>query len=878
MSNHYTPMLEQYLQVKKSHEEELLFFRLGDFYEMFFEDAELAAKELEITLTSRDGGQGRRIPMCGVPYHSVEGYIAKLVERGYRVAICEQVEDPKAAKGIVKREVVRIITSGTFLQEGTLQDQNNRFLTVIALNEHSIGLAVSDVSTGECFWGHYEGVQAVAQLTDQLFRLLPAELVFLPFSETCQQQNDLIQEFCQQRLPDCRLQNWPVGLPIYKEREIDQRLAKQFQSNDWPTARLAKSSVAALLQYLDHTLKSDLSHLNRLQRYEPEKHMALDSSTLRNLEITRNLKDGSKKGTLFAILDFTRTAMGGRLLRRWLESPLLDIRMIEDRQDAIEELLKKVSARQALQEALNKIYDFERILTRIELGTANGRDLNSLKNSLTALPEIYQILSTLDSTWIQRQKEKCHLHDDVVKAIADAIVDEPPMSIREGQIIRTGYHQELDELRQIAYNSRQWLQDLEVREKEKTGIKTLKLGYNRVFGYYLEVTHANTSAVPDYYIRKQTLVNAERYIIPELKEFETKILGAQEKIVQLEYQLFCQLRQLIKQQISVIQETAQSVAATDTIISLAEAAYRYNYKRPQMTLQNQLEIIDGRHPVIERILQNERFVPNDVRLNHQNQEILLITGPNMAGKSTYMRQTALLVLLAQVGSYIPANKAQICAVDRIFTRIGASDDLATGQSTFMVEMSEVAHILKNATERSLVLLDEIGRGTSTYDGMSIAKAVIEYIAKHLHCFTLFATHYHELTVLENELSQVKNYSVAVKEKGKQVLFLRRIVAGGADKSYGIHVAQLAGLPSSVLKRAHEILAQIEQKESKEIQFDQLQEKAPETKVSDISLFNSPVTSQVIHDLLEMDVMTMTPLEALNQIYQLQNQARKETGQ
>lgn len=863
MSVSYTPMMEQYREVKRRYPDTILFFRLGDFYEMFFDDAELAARELEITLTGRDAGQAGRVPMCGVPYHAAESYIARLINKGYRVAICEQVEDPKEVKGIVRREVIRVITPGTVLTDALLADKGNNFLALLYQEEETLYLAAADVSTAECMWTEFGGAHRLTGLCDQLFRLGPAEIVLAGKISGLSE----IEKFTASRLPRCTY----TRLAADSLTEVGELPGRHFAADELPAAEGARTAVALLLHYLYQTVKSDLSHLSRLSKFDAGEHLALDAATLRNLEVTTNMRDGSKRDTLLAVLDLTKTAMGGRLLKKWLECPLVSRTAIEDRLDAVGELVANGGLRLAMQQFFAEVYDFERILTRIEVGTANARDLTALRASLAVLPAVKDSLGPTAAKLLAAGGQALATHADVTELIANAIVDAPPLAVREGGMIRPGYDLELDELRAIAHDSRQFVQDLEAREREATGIKSLKVGYNKVFGYYLEVTNANTAAVPLTYTRKQTLANAERYITPELKEFEIKILGAQEKIVAIEYHLFCQARDYVKARIREIQQTARLVAELDVLTSLAEAAVRGGYVRPRLGTNREIVIRDGRHPVVEKLLKRELFVPNDTDLNHHDGEIMIITGPNMAGKSTYMRQVALLVLMTQAGSFIPAREAAIGPVDRIFTRVGASDDLATGQSTFMMEMNEVAAILRHATANSLVILDEIGRGTSTFDGMSIARAVIEYIRDKVHAKTLFATHYHELTELEETSRKLKNYSVAVKERGNDVVFLRRIVAGGADKSYGIHVAQLAGLPKKVIERAQEILAELEAGHHQQQAAGQAA--ATATPAAPLSLF----TSSLAEELLALDIMTITPLEAMNILYKLQAQAKQEAG-
>ena len=889
-----TPMMQQYQAVKNAHPDQILFFRLGDFYEMFMDDALLVSKELELTLTKRSTA-GEGIPMCGVPYHSAEPYINKLVNRGYKVAICEQIGDPKA-KGLTKREVIKIVTPGTVMSESALSGNKNNYITLIYEENQQIVLAGADITTGECFYGIYDGADRCQLLLDELYRLMMPELLLVkPFSYEKQLRDFL----------DLRLSNCLINELDSVSNNIDDRIIQHFDAQNRPENEMVKKAVATLLDYVHDTVKTDLSHLNRLTYLDASKSLFIDTYTLRNLEITRNLRDGGKKDTLYDVLDFTRTAMGSRLLRKWLEYPLLSKKRINARLDAVENLVNEFSARNNLREIMKDIYDFERLLTRMEIGSANARDMNALKTSLRVLPAVKEQLTKLSASLLQKIDSKIFLYDDLVQLIDRAIVEDPGFSIREGGFIKDGYNAELDEYRNIARNSKHLLQQMEEDEKTKTGIKSLKIGYNKVFGYYIEVRHSSTEKVPDYYTRKQTLANAERYITPQLKEFETKILGAQEKIIQIEYNLFTQIREVLKTKISSIQDTAHEIAILDVLVSLAQAATEYNYIRPKLVGGGIINIKDGRHPLVERILSRDLFVPNDTCLDNAQNEIMIITGPNMAGKSTYMRQTALLTLMAQIGSFIPAREAEICPVDKIFTRIGASDDLVSGQSTFMVEMNEVAHILKYATKDSLVILDEIGRGTSTYDGMSIARAVIEHIRDNIGAKTLFATHYHELTDLEDDV-HVKNYCIAVKEKGTEVTFLRRIIRGSADKSYGIHVAKLAGLPNNVIKRAEHILADLEQNDTNinktsnvantnEVEVAPkvtIEKSEPETieyaqpkadkethqnklkflQVAEMpTLFGVSISVQ----LKELDLMSMTPLDAMNKLYELQQQAKQE---
>ncbi|WP_231036261.1 DNA mismatch repair protein MutS [Pectinatus sottacetonis] len=859
-----TPMMQQYYEMKKQSGEAILFFRLGDFYEMFNDDAQTASRELELTLTSRS-----KMPMCGIPYHAAENYINKLINKGYKVAICEQIGDPKA-KGLTKREIIKIVTPGTVMNESALPGVLNNYIALIYEEDNILILAGADISTGECFYGIYKGADRVQILCDELYRLMMSELL-LTESLSCREK---LLEFLTLRMPKCVITDIK-----HLSDTVEDRIIEHFDADNRPRQEGAKKAIATLLDYLHETVKSDLSHLNHLSYIDADSNLVIDTYTLRNLEITHNLRDGGKKGTLFSVLDFTRTAMGSRKLSKWLEYPLLDRYKIEQRLDAVDELVNDFSRRTQIHELLKDIYDFERLLTRVEVGSANARDMLALKKSLYTLPAIKKSLINVKTTLLQEIDSNINTYESLVDLLERAIADNPGFLLRDGGIIKDGFDKELDEYRTLASDSRSLLQKMEEEQRQSTGIKSLKISYNKVFGYFIEIRKSNISQVPENYIRKQTLVNTERYITPELKEFETKILGAQEKTLQIEYRLFIEVREKVKKHIESIQKTAQSIAVLDVITSFAEAAVQYNYIRPSISGDGKIIIYDGRHPLIERILKKDLFVPNDTLLDNYKNEILIITGPNMAGKSTYMRQTALLTLMAQAGSFIPARKAIISPVDRIFTRIGASDDLASGQSTFMVEMNEVAHILKYATKNSLIILDEIGRGTSTFDGMSIARAVIEYIRDKTAAKTLFATHYHELTDLADD-KHIKNYCVAVKEKGSKVVFLRRIVSGSADKSYGIHVAKLAGLPKSVTERADKILAGLE---TNDLSMYQANSKTKaksnsQNKSSDNVEMDNLFASTLSGELLKLDVTTMTPLEAMNTLYKLQQQAKKEAGQ
>ena len=864
MANVLTPMMQQYMEFKNKYPEELLFYRMGDFYEMFFEDAKTASRELGLTLTGRDGGLEERIPMCGVPHHAVEPYLAKLIKKGYRVAICEQMEDPRLAKGLVKREVIKIVTPGTALNESLLEEGGNRYLIYLREDDGVLCLVLADVSTGECRWFTANGSERLLTVEEQLFRLQPSEIVLHSGIE----QWDRLEEWLKAKLPDCLYS-------FYQPEEgAGDYVAQHFGSIELEP--LVATAVQVLLAYLHETVKADLTQINRLDRISTEQFMNLDATAIRNLELVKNRREGGKRGTLLDVLDFTATSMGFRCLRNWIECPLVDLVRIGERQDAVEELVNQPALRDGLQECLKEVFDLERILSRLEVGSANARDLVSLRASLGTLPRLKEQLQSARSGLLRKLTDRVHLHNEIYDTLNAAIVEEPPFTVREGGMIKDGYDLKLDELHDIARNNSQWMANFERKIKDSTGIKTLKVGFNKVFGYYIEVSKGQTSQVPADFIRKQTLVNAERYIVPELKEFENKILSAKEKIEALEYYIFNTIREKIRAHIPEIQDTARALAQLDVLASLALAAFKHDYHRPALNNKGEIRILDGRHPVVERLLDKEIFVPNNVTLNDTDERMVIITGPNMAGKSTYMRQVALLVLMAQMGSFIPAQSADLCAVDRIFTRVGASDDLATGQSTFMVEMNEVAQILKYATRNSLIVLDEVGRGTSTYDGMSIARAIMEYIQTKIKAKTLFATHYHELIGMEQVLEGIKNYSVAIKERGNDIVFLRRIIQGGTDRSYGVHVARLAGLPKKVVDRADEILRDYDQ--GKGMAVGAPAPAQPEKKAEPADMMGSLFTSALQSELLQLDVMSMTPIEALNALYKLQQEAKKESGE
>lgn len=874
MAKKLTPMMEQYMDIKSRHPHELLFFRLGDFYELFNDDALVASKELNITLTGRPAGNEERTPMCGVPFHAAEGYIDTLVKKGHKVAICEQLEDPKAVKGIVKRDVVKVITPGTVMTENGNDARSNNFLALFYAVKDAWILIFSDISTGEVIWDRVNQDQ-MSHFYDALSMYRPSEIIIpegtiipAPITDFIDNQFDTMV--------------FSPFSPIEGAGAARQKANNHFQHMGLMEEDVLEA-LGFMLLYLEEAIKIETSHINYVHQLDVGNRLILDTASLRHLEITHNLRDGGVKGTLLDVLDRTLTPMGARLLKQWLESPLIDVPHIQRRQMAISELITRISERSELQHYLDSIYDFERIVGRIETGSVSPRDFTSLRESLQVLPQIKRILGEFSGLALTSINERIHDHQDIYDLLYRAIAEQPALTLKEGRVIRDGYNEELDELRSLSTNSQEWLKRLEDKAREETGIK-LKTGYNKIFGYYFEVTRLHAENVPPYFIRKQTLANAERYITPELKEFEIKILSAKEKIIALEQRLYQELRLHIKGVIKSVQETARALAELDVLASLSTVAYESNYICPNIVMNGSINIRDGRHPVIESFLKREVFVPNDVVLNHDNEEFLLITGPNMAGKSTYMRQVAILMIMAQIGSFIPAREATISPVDRIFTRVGASDDISTGQSTFMVEMKEVAYILDNATSKSLVILDEIGRGTSTFDGLSIAQAVVEHICKHIHAKTLFATHYHELIPLEDVYPRLKNYTVAVKEKGKDIAFLRRIIKGGADRSYGIHVAKLAGLPPQVLKRAEIILSTLEDPGSS---TEDLQSRVATTELAsqksmpqigyESDGFGNLFTHSVVDTLLALDINTMTPIEAINVIHQLQLEARNGGG-
>ena len=859
-----TPMMQQYLKTKEQYKDCILFYRLGDFYEMFFDDALTVSKELELTLTGKNCGLEERAPMCGVPYHAVEGYLNRLVSKGYKVAICEQIEDPKTAKGLVARDVVRIVTPGTNLN--TADETRNNYLMCIVCLSDRFGLSTADITTGDYV---VTEVDSRRKLVDEINKFAPSEIVCNDaFTMSGVDTGDLRYRMGISVYP---LESWYFDDELCKKTLLEHFHVSDLQGLGLKDFGCGTIAAGALLKYLYETQKNSLAHMTRIQPYTIGRYMIIDSSTRRNLELVETLREKQKRGSLLWVLDKTRTAMGARTLRGMVEQPLIDRGEIEKRHEAIAELNESAITREELREYLNPIYDLERLIGRISYQTANPRDLTAFSTSLEMIPHIKTLMQDFRSPLLRSLYEELDELSDLQSMVARAIREDPPVSIRDGDIIRDGYHEDVDRYRKAKTEGKGWLAKLEAQEREKTGIKNLKIKYNKVFGYYLEVTNSYKDLVPDTYMRKQTLANAERYITPELKELEDTILGAEDKLTALEYALFCELREAIAGQVLRIQKTAKAIAGIDVFTSLAFVAERNNYVRPKMNEKGLIDIKGGRHPVVEKMIENDMFIPNDTYLDNGSRRISVITGPNMAGKSTYMRQAALIVLMAQVGSFVPAASAKIGIADRIFTRVGASDDLASGQSTFMVEMTEVANILRDATGNSLLILDEIGRGTSTFDGLSIAWAVIEYISnpKVLGAKTLFATHYHELTELEGSLAGVNNYCIAVKEKGDDIVFLRKIVKGGADKSYGIQVAKLAGVPDPVISRAKEL---VEELSAADIS---LKPKAlpAEPEMEQISLFDTVKDDDIITELREMDLSNMTPIDALNTIYRLQNKVK-----
>ena len=872
-------MMVHYCQTKCAYKDSILFYRLGDFYEMFFEDAKTVSRELELTLTGKDCGLSERAPMCGIPYHAAETYINRLIDKGYKVAICEQVEDPKTAKGIVKREVTRVVTPGTNLNMQELDEgKNNYLMAIVCVGDH-FGVSTADITTGDCY---VTEIDEERKLWDEINKFVPAEIICNDaFLVSGVDVDDLRNRL---HISVFALESWYFGDDLCKQTLLEHFKISSLEGLGLADYDSGVIAAGSLFRYLLDTQKNTMEHMNKIIPYTTERYMVIDSSSRRNLELVETLREKQKRGSLLWVLDKTKTAMGARMLRSFVEQPLIDADAINERLDAVTELNMQAMLREEIREYLNPIYDLERLVSRISYRSANPRDLLAFKMSLEMIPHIKNLLANFTSPLLVRINEQMDGLEDLYTLLEASITEDPPLAVKEGGIIREGYNEQVDTYRNSKTQGKSWLAQLEAEEKEKTGIRNLKIKYNKVFGYYLEVTNSFKNLVPEYYTRKQTLTNAERYITPKLKELEDMILGAEDKLFALEYDLFCQVREELAAQIPRIQETAKAIAQLDVCASLSVVAQRNNYVRPTVNTKGVIDIKNGRHPVVEKMINNDMFIANDTYLDNGSKRVSVITGPNMAGKSTYMRQTALIVLMAQIGSFVPAEKAKIGVVDRIFTRVGASDDLASGQSTFMVEMTEVANILRNATAKSLLILDEIGRGTSTFDGLSIAWAVIEHISntKLLGAKTLFATHYHELTELEGKIPGVNNYCIAVKERGDDIVFLRKIVKGGADKSYGIQVAKLAGVPDSVLDRAKELVDELVHTDITST-FKDLAENSRKTKpkavhydevdLEQISLFDTVQDQDIIEELKNLDITMLTPMDAMNTLYRLQNKLK-----
>ncbi|MBQ8345537.1 MAG: DNA mismatch repair protein MutS [Clostridia bacterium] len=859
-------MMEQYFEIKNQYKDYLLFYRLGDFYEMFFDDAVLASRELELTLTGRDCGEAERAPMCGVPFHSAEGYIGRLIEKGYKVAICEQTEDPSVAKGLVRREVIRVVTPGTLIETNLLSEQKNNYLAAVYLNGFECGLAFADISTGQIYATSFSGDSLESRLKNELGTYVPREVLCNVAAKKLGDAEDFIRSRIGAMLND----NRPTE---FQYEDAAERVRNQFvQSVDEELLenRALVCALGGLLAYITETQKNDISYLKDLSVYRDGQYMEMDINTRRNLELVETMRTKEKKGSLLWVLDKTKTAAGARLLRQWVEHPLLNTGAICRRQNAVEELVGNYILREEIGSLLDPVLDLERLITKIVYGTANAKDLRAVATTISVLPELKQLIASCQSDELSALCSELETLDDIFEKIDSAICENPPFSIRDSGMIADGYNEDVDYLRSVMRDGKGWIESVTQKERERTGIKNLKIGYNKVFGYYIEVTKSFVPLVPEDYIRKQTLTGAERYITQELKDMEATILGAADKVCSLEYELFCTVRNFVAENSSRVQKTAALLAKLDVYTSLASVAAKNRYIRPEVDTSDRIEIKDGRHPVVEQFVKDTYFVPNDVQLDTAHHRLMLITGPNMAGKSTYMRQVAIITLMAQIGSFVPANDARIGIVDKLFTRVGASDDLASGQSTFMLEMNEVAYILRNATRQSLIIYDEVGRGTSTFDVMSIARAIVEYTcSRKIGAKTLFATHYHELTAMEGEIDGVVNYNIAAKKRGNQITFLRKIVRGGTDDSYGIEVAKLAGLPKEVIRRAKEVLVSVEET-AKALSVSET--KQPERDDTLIT-FDDCVNEQVIEELKAVDINTLSPYEAMSFLFGLQKKLK-----
>ena len=859
-----TPMMKQYFEIKEKHIDEILFYRLGDFYEMFFDDAIVASRELEITLTGRNCGLDEKAPLCGVPYHSASRYIEKLVSKGYKVAICEQVEDPALAKGIVKREVVRTITPGMIIEPDMLKEDTNNYISSVYFSSDGYGLSYADITTGELCVTEFLGEGAFSKLVDELYKISPSEIIY---------DSSISDEFISRI--DKNYVKTPIDKSYFEYENGENTITRFFKvfttdSLGFNGSKALIVAVASLIKYIEDTQKVNLKHFTKVNIYSHSEYMFLDKFTRRNLELTETMRDAKKKGSLLWVLDKTKTSMGKRELKNLLESPLLSVNKIKRRLDSVEILLEDLFLREELKSLLNRIYDLERLSSKLVYGNVNARDLLALKNSLEVIPMIKNLLSDFKDSELESINLSIDLLDDIFKLINDSILEEVPVTIKEGNIIKSTYNDEIYELREAIENGSKWILEIEKRERTRTGIKTLKIGFNKVFGYYIDVTRANSNLVPEDYIRKQTLANSERYITPELKEIESKILGAKEKIVDLEYKIFLDVKNELLNNVSRLLSTAKAIAYLDVLLSFSEVSYQNSYVKPKIDSEKRINIVSGRHPVIEKIDMEESFIPNDTILDNKDNNIYIITGPNMAGKSTYLRQVALITLMAQIGCFVPADYAEIGIVDRIFTRVGASDDLGKGQSTFMVEMSELANILNNATKDSLIILDEIGRGTSTYDGLSIAWAVVEYLSNMNENSpkTMFATHYHELTEIEGKFRGVKNYRISVNELNDEIVFLRKIVEGSANQSYGIQVAKLAGLPDDVINIAKKILKRLEQNDINKNINNILENKELTKDERQISFISEKVDDKLVKRLKNININEITPLESMNILFEL----------